>query len=54
LLILEHRKNKIKWKDIALELGRSSQSCKTRMRDLKKRINNGSKINNIYTRNCNK
>ena len=37
LLIVEHRKNKIKWKDIALELGRSSQSCKTRMRDLKKK-----------------
>lgn len=37
LTILEHRKNKTKWKDIALELGRSSQSCKTRMRDLKKK-----------------
>lgn len=37
LLILENRKNKIKWKDIALQLGRSTYSCKTRMRDLKKK-----------------
>ena len=37
LTMLEHRASKMKWKQIALELGRSSQSCKTRMRDLKKK-----------------
>lgn len=43
LLIFEFRKNKIKWKEIALQFGRSTDSCKTRFRDLKKK---DEKINN--------
>lgn len=40
LTLLEHRASKMKWKQIALELGRSSQSCKTRIRDMKSRSKN--------------
>lgn len=40
LTMLEHRASKMKWKQIALELGRSSQSCKTRFRDMKLKSKN--------------
>lgn len=36
LILIELRKNKTKWKDIGLHFGRSTESCKTRIKNLKK------------------